>query len=355
MRAILHIGAPHIAAAAIERFIDGNRAALRDRGAIAPRSVGRVSAIGLALYALDARRRSDDRRAAGLDERGAFRRHRARLRAALIDEVEAAREERAAPPVETLIFSSDALWRSLRSRREIHRLALLLGDVADEVRVIVYLRRQDRHALSIYAAETRFGRTTPFRFPGRLSDGAFRYDRKLAAWARAFGDGAIRVRPFEAAQLAGGDLLTDFIDQAGLGGVDGFDGVSSADPAPTSAVVEFMRRINAAIPRFENGRLSPARGPIGDLAPLVESAARAPSAPETEARRFLTRFVAGDAAVARRYLGRTDGRVFFDESFAAAPDAGYLGELGADEAIAIAAQLWRLRERAYPTEDPVES
>lgn len=340
MKAILHIGAPKTGSTSIEAFLLANEAALSERGAALPRSTGRASAVGLTLYAQSVWRRSGQRKANGLADRRGFLDHRARLSDALIAEAAGLRKTH-----DVMLFSTETLWALLRTKAEVARLGRLMREIADETRVIVYLRRQDRFALSLYATQARFGRVRPFQFPSLWQDRMYRYAERLAQWAAVFGPDALQVRPFEPGQLKDGDLLSDFAEQAGLGPIERFARPDPANPAPRSAVVEFMRRMNALIPRFDGAGINAARGPIGDLAELVDIASPKISAPAEAARRFLARFEKGNAAVARRYLGRDDGALFRDDRFEQDPGAGYLGELTADEAIAIAAQLWALRER----------
>lgn len=338
--AVLHVGAPKTGSTSIEQFLGRNEAALRDRGVLIPRSVGRASAVGLTLFAQSSWRRTSQRRSNGLADRPSFLRHRARTPTRLATEIAEAAET---APLERLMFSTETLWALLRSESEIKRLAGLIAPLAKRVRVVVYLRRQDRYALSLYATQTRFGRRRAFRFPGRLGDADFRYGTRLKRWEAAFGRDAITVRPFERDQLADRDLLEDVAAAAQLGSIEGLSRPHPANPAPSAPIVEFMRRFNAEIPRFDGDRLNPARGPIGDLAELVSIAAPKVSAPAEEARAFLRRFDAENAEIARRYLGRGDGRLFHDETFDDDELSGYPAELTADEAVSIAAQLWRMR------------
>lgn len=102
---------------------------------------------------------------------------------------------------------------------------------ARAVRVVVYLRRQDLFAKSAYIQwnvldKSYNGPVRSFdeRFPCLYGepDGTpieqtnLNYYEVVRPWADTFGREQLRVRPLETSQLAGGDLLTDFIAAAGL-------------------------------------------------------------------------------------------------------------------------------------------
>lgn len=112
------------------------------------------------------------------------------------------------------------------------RLDLLRRELgADQIRLVVYLRRQDTFAASAYLQwnvvhKSYRGPVQSFdqRFPcvygepdgTPIEDTNLNYAAILRPWVDMFGTGNVVIRPFEREQLVGGDLLRDFIDAAGL-------------------------------------------------------------------------------------------------------------------------------------------
>lgn len=340
MRALLHIGVPNAGGAAIREAIRLEAAALAAAGALAPSSPGAVDHAGLALYAGDLWRIDDARRAHGLSRLGDLRRWRSGFVGGFDVEI-------AASNAETALLSSDLLYRRLTTRREIARLRRFLAERFDPIDVVVYLRRQDRLALAMHAAASRFGARRGFTFPGPHRAGLYDFAARLRRWASVFGEERIAVRLFEPAQLVAGDVVADFANVAGLDALRPIGGRPTAAPtaAPPAFALEFLRRLNAHLPRFVDGVPNPERG---DLAEVMEHLAL--SGPPLQASPgaadvFLKRFAAGNAWIARRFLDRADGRLFHDEG--GGGEEGCFGPqtLDVDDAVRIAAALWAFQER----------
>src|SRR5690606_11919494 len=109
--------------------------------------------------------------------------------------------------------------------------ALRTSFEASDVRTVIYLRRQDDFAVSAYlhwnvVNKSYHGPVQSFdeRFPcvygeppgTPLERTNLNFYEVIRPWAEVFGQGNLRVRPLEADQLAGGDLLQDFLEAAEL-------------------------------------------------------------------------------------------------------------------------------------------
>jgi len=108
----------------------------------------------------------------------------------------------------------------------VNALAEALRPVFDEIRIICYLRRQDRHVISHHqegaklnrAAEyDLFGHSTlaipPYREHHRLY---LDYHAKLSMWADAFGEENLILRIFDRRLLRNGDVTDDFFHLLGV-------------------------------------------------------------------------------------------------------------------------------------------
>lgn len=97
-------------------------------------------------------------------------------------------------------------------------------NLRDRTRVLVYVRRQDKYAESLYKQHVKVGRILPDPVTHyERSKNSYRYLDELSAHASVFGDDAIQVRPFEGSKLVGGDVIEDLIAALGIREAEGLD------------------------------------------------------------------------------------------------------------------------------------
>ncbi|MEZ4433228.1 MAG: hypothetical protein R3F65_12535 [bacterium] len=185
------------------------------------------------------------------------------------------------------------------------------------IRVIVYLRRQDHFLESLYDQRVRAGSMTdPFEhFVERcLADPRAYpwYHHRLRRLAAVFGEANLIVRPFERGQLQGGDVLDDLLAVIGYGPpVDWHRPLHHNRSLPTElteAIRVLVARLPPDTPARTRLRLSHHLR-LGGWPPGTDPVRYARQT--TVARRALVeRFAADNAAVAREFLHRSDGRLF---------------------------------------------
>jgi hypothetical protein len=198
------------------------------------------------------------------------------------------------------------------------RLARLAAEFGLDVRVAVYLRRQDHLLAAHYAQFHKGSPDHDVEFAAFARAFAPRLDahRILAPWVSAFGPDAVCVRPYERPEFPGG-IVADFFAQVLNCPVPAACVAPPADAesvnrTPDRDVVEYLRGLNrrqvqglAVVPRpllLEAAlRLdATGRGPAG-IAAWLSPRAR---------RELLATFADGNAAIARDLLRRADGRLF---------------------------------------------
>lgn len=110
------------------------------------------------------------------------------------------------------------------SKWQLRKLAWVLRRQFDEIKIVVYLRRQDSLALS-HRKQTIMRKGTLDFYSAEVSalpsyrkslDSYFCYDQKLKIWADIFGAKNITVRKFERDSLFKGDTVADFFHLLGL-------------------------------------------------------------------------------------------------------------------------------------------
>lgn len=154
----------------------------------------------------------------------------------------AIRNEVAAHPAATHVISSEVFFQPAVAQR----LADGLVGVNKPIKIVVYLRRPDQYAEAMYKQKVKNGRIDPdpeqflSTFLPQLS-----YSPTLSAYRDAFGEMAMQVRPFDRRQFRDGNVVTDFLDQTGGGGMEGLKRVETPSNKTLSrAVSEHLGRVN---------------------------------------------------------------------------------------------------------------
>lgn len=146
---------------------------------------------------------------------------------------------------ETVLFSSEEFC-TFRDP-EIQRIGETLLRNADVVKVVAYIRRQDKIIESAYNMEVKWwGVRSQLKFDQywRGKIGYPNYHASLGAWAKALGSEALVVRYFERSEFEQGDVCRDFCTAAGLNpeGLHFEHGDANESLGPTS--LEFLRILN---------------------------------------------------------------------------------------------------------------
>lgn len=150
--AIIHIGLEKTGSTAIQQWLAANRRLLQENGILMPTSIGYPNHTKLVAACLDEgvvdNIKSYHLFAAGLSEQG--------FRSRVFSELQ--REIVAAPAGwHTLLITSELISSRLSSPAEIQRLLDQVQPYVDDVRFVVFLRRQDQLALSRFSSILRSG------------------------------------------------------------------------------------------------------------------------------------------------------------------------------------------------------
>lgn len=177
-----------------------------------------------------------------------------------------------------------------------------------EVFIIVYLRRQDTFNESVYSQAVT---CTIQKETRKVSENLRRpnYYKALNAWADIVGKSNILVRPYESVQLPKG-IIHNFLSAAGLKLTDEFRPAGKdKNVRHDTPTLEYIRICNKYY--SENRDLSFfSRKYLPDG--IVKPFQKARILSFDDARRLLERCNQGNQLVARKYLGRLDGRLFYE-------------------------------------------
>jgi hypothetical protein len=102
-------------------------------------------------------------------------------------------------------------------KSEFLRLSKLLYGLADDVRILLYIRRQDELHVSYYSTSLRAGNTKKFSFP-KLNPARLPYYLDYSSivknWSEAFGADSLKVCLFDKHKFFDGSLIRDFMHAA---------------------------------------------------------------------------------------------------------------------------------------------
>jgi len=209
MQAILHIGDMKCGSKTIQNWLGQDEKLLREHG------FHRCQATrwsfydsGLASYALgEDRHDTQPWHEFGIGSASEVAAHRREIEERLASEVAALPSDARA-----VIFSHEMLL-SLEPA-EVERAVSLLRRSFDSIRVVAYIRRQDRLFLSLW------GQRLKTHDPGPAFCDTMRTHRRYLAmldtWERAVGRQHVALRVFDKATFRSGDLRADFCEAAGI-------------------------------------------------------------------------------------------------------------------------------------------
>lgn len=185
-----------------------------------------------------------------------------------------------------------------------------------EVRIIVYLRRQDELCTSVYNQYVKSG--TPHEFSIKslrdLMPGMVNYIEKLENWVDLFGKENIIVRSYERSSFYQGNIFDDFLHHVlEINSSDGYIFPEAEVNSSLSAqTLEYKRLINHLnINKNYKLQVVPIliefdflnRDTLSSLKSLLSAKERAS---------IIDRFYNSNAQIAQQFLGRADGCLFRD-------------------------------------------
>jgi hypothetical protein len=251
-----------------------------------------------------------------------------------------------------VVLSNEQLSSQLKSANEIRRIADLLRPISTDIRVVVYLRRQDELALSLYSTSIRAGAVLPELTVQQALEN-YDYAVMLEPWAKVFGKQALIVKVYERSRLKDGDLVSDFFSIVGYKPVASVKAPSRSNTSLDALSLAFLREFNRHVPEFVDSSYNPLRSGIGSALEAISNGSNPKNWRGRPLREVVERFAESNANVAREYLDIEDGKLFSDSPVAEYDEEP---ELSADKAIEIAAQLWiRKQEEILRLRKRVES
>lgn len=300
---VLHLGTGKAGSTSIQFFLRDNRERLVEHGVLYPRSPGAARHSRLGLFAKPPAELLTSPEWARQKEADPAR-FRRLFRRRLLAEI-----ERYAVP--RLLLSDEILFGA--SVQTLRRLGRFVDQIATDLRVVVYLRRQDDHMVSRYQQGVKIG------WVQRLAEWAhedmsslYDYRARLRIQKRLLGPSSVVVRPFEAPAFHDGSLYQDFLDAAGIeaGAADWETAEVRHNESLDAESVELLRLLN--IYRVENEHAVSGLIDNAALVPRLADASSGPvlTMPEPFLDSFMSQWEESNSRVARDFLRDPGGRLF---------------------------------------------
>ncbi len=260
----LHIGTMKTGSSSVQNFLKRNAQGLQARGivplqsAVNPLRMNYISA-ALSTYCVPHNkknfseklsRRLTDFSIRSIDEHIAFRESlEIKLRKEIGSGDDAAKK---------FIMSTESL--SHRTDKEVAQIFNLLSSIFNEIKIVVYLRRQDSLLSSKYSTDLRQRgevREINEYIKGMCHLSLLRYDVMLDRWASLFGEEAIVPRIWDRSELHRGDVVADFMLQIGVADLSSYEISTPSNVGLSAEMQELLRRVN--LEQAKNRNESPSR------------------------------------------------------------------------------------------------
>ena len=241
IHAILHVGDMKCGSTSIQEWMTRDRPILAANGYCLS-GVTRIAHYDsrLSSYAVDDERMDvEARKESGIASPNEVAAHRRDIEQRLAAEVAGL------PSTAKAMIFSHELMLMLRPR-EVKRLVTMLRQLFAGIRVVAYIRRQDRLFLSLWGQRLKSYAPEVDFFERQLA--RRRYVRMLDTWSQAVGRENFVVRVFDKASFAQGNLQADFREAAGIPHDDRYAPPSrtneSLDAASQALLLELGERLD---------------------------------------------------------------------------------------------------------------
>ncbi|MBN9673838.1 hypothetical protein [Roseibium aggregatum] len=249
----------------------------------------------------------------------------------------------AASKPDTILLSNEHLHSRITTTEQVHRLKRLLSTITDNIEIVLYIRRQDRLAVSYYSTPFKFGKKTVDRVipdvAGQLPH-YYDYGKIVTQWSEVFGKDNITVRIFEEEVRAKGGIINSFLNAARVTPPK-TQLAKTHNESLSLEAIHFLASFNEKMDAFPD-RAGELRKLRNDLVRFLERnypAARK-LASRDAAKQFLARCKPSNDIVLKSFFPQRDR--LFDENFneyggeeILSPDPATLAEIGARAAMAV--------------------
>ena len=208
MKVFVHIGTEKTGTTSIQDFFDLNRQTLHGLGIAYLRSIGHTNNRKLATCCIGLDRKDDAISALGIEEPEKRKQWQSRIIKELRSEV-----SNLSSNIQTIVISSEHFHSRLVSIQEVEFLHQILKTIADEIKIVVYLRPQVEMAISLYSTALKVGQYNSNILPKVNPEQSiyYNYQKLLWLWSKVFKPENLIVRLFESQSMFNGNVIEDLL------------------------------------------------------------------------------------------------------------------------------------------------
>lgn len=209
-----------------------------------------------------------------------------------------------------VVFTDEVLFKA--SESALRRVADLMAPIRGNLRLIVYLRRQDDHLISRYQQEVKVGEVLRLRVwaEANMSD-LYDYYARLRLLQQTLAPDELVVRRFERESFPDGSILQDFLDAAAIPvRAEQLERGPDRNPGLDAESVEFLRLLNTYRVEYEGAMpgLIDNREIVWRLSEVTDGPIL--SLPESRLDRFMAQWDESNQLTAREFLDDPSGELF---------------------------------------------
>ena len=311
----IHVGTPKTGTSAIQFFCSKNRKVLKEKGICYPNLGFQFPGIGVNRNGHFMNRREKDE-------------NNKRMHEAEEKIVEKGMEkiQTLLETYSTIILSDEQFWNNKEMTTE--KWAMYkerFAGMGADLKLIVYLRRQDLLIQSYWAQQVK--ETMTMSFKQYIDSGKYKYFKldyyaRLEEMAKAVGKENIIVRVYEKQQYYGGEIISDFLHLFDLELTDEYAQADHVVNASLEGSCLEVKRLlnNSPVYKSKKNFLVPLLTQVQQEKVGSTGYDKGKYFSKKDQMAFMGLFEEGNAAVAREYLNREDGVLFRDEVITAGED-----------------------------------
>lgn len=304
----IHVGTPKTGTSAIQFFCNRNRKVLKEKGFSYPHLGFQFPGIGVNRNGHFMNRRETDENKKRLHEKEA-------------ENIQIGMEklQKQFEKYPNVILSDEQFWNNKEmSTEKWAEYRQKFADMGVDLKLIVYLRRQDLLIQSYWAQQVKETMTMSFKQyidKGKYNYFKLDYYKRLNEMAEAVGKENIIVRVYEKQQYYGGNITSDFLHVLGLELTEEYAKPDNVvNTSLEGSCLEVKRLLNnSPIYKSKKNFLVPLLTEVQEQQVGQVGYDKGKYFVREDQLAFLKLFEEGNAAVAREYLGREDGVLFQDE------------------------------------------
>jgi hypothetical protein len=240
---VLHIGTPKTGTTSIQDFLYSHRREIAACGIGIPQILGLKNHRWLAFIVRDSNKDKSFAAIKGIS----------------VGQLETAKKSKA-DELRAYVKSSEYSKHVITSeflaalnQREIRRLKILLEDMFNDIKILIYIRNPLGMAISAMSERLKRGDSLS-RLPSPSEIGLADHKKLILKWREAFGGQNVIVRLLEKDFLLNGKLIDDFSAQIGIDNLAVNTELSMKNQALSFTALKILSYVNHVAPAFLDGR-----------------------------------------------------------------------------------------------------